>query len=217
MHLMGARPGQACTQGAARPVLVGRGSFADHYHVPSGSMESTLQVGDRRAVDKSAYGLRIPLTHVWLTEKAPQRGDVVVFDSSADGNVLVKSLVGLPGDRIAFDGVKLILLPGERIDEPELPRRQLEGACNCLRCERLSRVSGMLRVQLADLFRVEVTQPQGLQLDVESTKGRGHARAHVERFASNNPSLLSRVSGGGRSWTGSAMSARRCISRRTAC
>ncbi|MBN1206361.1 MAG: signal peptidase I [Myxococcaceae bacterium] len=97
-------------------ILVGRGSFADHYHVPSGSMEPTLQVGDRLAVDKSAYGLRIPLTHVWLTEAAPRRGDVIVFDSPVDGTVLVKRLVGLPGDRIAFDGVHLYL-NGQRVPQ----------------------------------------------------------------------------------------------------
>lgn len=90
-------------------IFVGRGSFADHYHVPSGSMEPTLQVGDRLAVDKSAYGLRLPLTHVWLSEKSPQRGDVIVFDSPITGEVLVKRLVGLPGDRIAFDGEHLFL------------------------------------------------------------------------------------------------------------
>jgi signal peptidase I len=95
-------------------ILVGRGSFADHYHVPSGSMEPTLQIGDRLAVDKSAYGLRVPLTHVWLSEKEPGRGDVTVFESPVTGDVLVKRLVGLPGDRIAFDGVNLIL-NGQRV------------------------------------------------------------------------------------------------------
>jgi signal peptidase I len=97
-------------------ILVGRGSFADHYHVPSGSMEPTLQVGDHLAVDKRAYGLRIPLTHVWLSETEPQRGDVVVFDSPMNGPVMVKRLIGLPGDRIAFDGVYLIL-NGQRVPQ----------------------------------------------------------------------------------------------------
>jgi signal peptidase I len=90
-------------------LFVGRASFADHYHVPSGSMEPTLQVKDHLAVDKRAYGLRVPLTHSWLTESEPRRGDVVVFDSPIDGRVMVKRLVGLPGDRIAFDGGSLLL------------------------------------------------------------------------------------------------------------
>jgi len=37
-----------------------RSSLADHYFVPSGSMERTLFPGDRVAVDKRAYGLRVP-------------------------------------------------------------------------------------------------------------------------------------------------------------
>ncbi|MFP2956756.1 signal peptidase I [Myxococcus sp. 1LA] len=101
-------------------ILVGRGSFADHYHVPSGSMEPTLQVGDRLAVNKSAYGLRIPLTHIWLSETAPRRGDVAVFESPVSGDVLVKRLVGLPGDRVAFDGVHVIL-NGQRVPQDLTP------------------------------------------------------------------------------------------------
>ncbi|PTL80668.1 signal peptidase I [Vitiosangium sp. GDMCC 1.1324] len=134
-------------------LFVGRASFADHYHVPSGSMEPTLRVMDHLAVDKRAYGLRVPLTHVWLTESEPRRGDVVVFDSPIDGKVMVKRLVGLPGDHIAFedgvlringqpvaqvltqDGSRLELLPGALhplhpepyqgpgMDEQEVPPR----------------------------------------------------------------------------------------------
>ena len=99
-------------------LFVGRASFADHYHVPSGSMEPTLAIKDHLAVDKRAYGLRIPLTHTWLTESEPLRGDVVVFDSPIDGKVMVKRLVGMPGDRIAFDGEALVL-NGQRVAQEQ--------------------------------------------------------------------------------------------------
>ena len=101
-------------------LLVGRASLADHYHVPSGSMEPTLQVKDHIVVDKRAYGLRVPLTHLWLTENEPRRGDVLLFDSPVDGRVMVKRLVGVPGDRIAFDGESL-RLNGERIPQQLTP------------------------------------------------------------------------------------------------
>lgn len=42
-------------------LVVARSSFANHYHVPSGSMEPTLRPGDRVLVDMGAYGLRIAL------------------------------------------------------------------------------------------------------------------------------------------------------------
>jgi len=58
-------------------LFVFRASFADHYLVPSGSMEPTLLPGDRVVVDKRAYGLRIPLTEVKLTDgKAVARGAI---------------------------------------------------------------------------------------------------------------------------------------------
>jgi signal peptidase I len=78
-----------------------RSSFANHYYVPSGSMQPTLQPGDRVVVDMSAYGLRLPFTeHVLVTRGQPQRGDVAVFDSPHDGTRLIKRVAAVAGDRV---------------------------------------------------------------------------------------------------------------------
>ncbi|APV51546.1 signal peptidase I [Betaproteobacteria bacterium GR16-43] len=80
-------------------MLAARSSFADHYVVPSGSMERTLFPGDRVVVDKRAYGLRVPFTLAKLTRgDAPARGDVVVFDAPDDGTRLIKRIVAIGGD-----------------------------------------------------------------------------------------------------------------------
>lgn len=92
-----------------------RTSFANHYQVPSGSMEPTLSPGDRVAVDMSAYGVRVPYTDVQLVARGvPQRGEVVVFKSPADGTRLIKRVVAVGGDRVrlidgrlSIDGVAL--------------------------------------------------------------------------------------------------------------
>jgi signal peptidase I len=97
---------------ASAVVLVARASFADHYQVPSGSMEPTVAVGDQICVNKAAYGLRVPASQTYLLEGAgPARGDVVVLASPADGEVLLKRVVAVPGDvvavsagRVAIDG-----------------------------------------------------------------------------------------------------------------
>ncbi|HST00197.1 MAG TPA: signal peptidase I [Usitatibacter sp.] len=80
-------------------MLAARSSFADHYVVPSGSMEQTLQPGDRVVVDKRAYGLRIPFTLVKVVPgEPPARGDVIVFDAPDDGTRLIKRIVAVGGD-----------------------------------------------------------------------------------------------------------------------
>lgn len=84
-------------------LLAFRSSFADHYHVPSGSMEYTLMPGDRVVVDKTAYGIRLPFTTIDLFAAAtPERGDVVVFDSPLDGNRLIKRIVAVGGDGVSL-------------------------------------------------------------------------------------------------------------------
>lgn len=82
-----------------------RSSFADHYVIPSGSMEPTLGIGDRILVNRMAYGLRIPFTRTVVAGAGePRRGDVVVFDSPVDGERLVKRVVAVPGDSLEVRG-----------------------------------------------------------------------------------------------------------------
>ncbi|WP_233171985.1 signal peptidase I [Dyella sp. ASV21] len=84
-------------------MVVFRSAIADWNVVPTGSMQPTIRIGDRILVDKAAYDVRVPLTHLALLHRAdPQRGDIVVLDSSAAGERLVKRVIGIPGDQIAL-------------------------------------------------------------------------------------------------------------------
>jgi len=84
-------------------VTCARSSLADHYYVPSGSMEYSLMPGDRVVVDKTAYGVRIPLTKIDMFGAAtPRRGDIAVFDSPRDGVRLIKRIVAIGGDAVAL-------------------------------------------------------------------------------------------------------------------
>lgn len=91
-------------------VLAGRSTLADHYYVPSGSMEYTLMPGDRVFVDKLAYGFRIPFTNIDLIGKdVVGRGEVVIFDSPRDGTRLIKRIVAIGGDTVDLtDGMLTI-------------------------------------------------------------------------------------------------------------
>ena len=109
--------------------------LAEPFRIPSGSMRPTLVEGDRLLVNKWVYGLRFPLngfqipwTHrrvsyanrrIWRGA-SPQRWDIVVFHSveeKTEHNVLVKRVVGLPGERIHIqDGS--IYADGEKLELP---------------------------------------------------------------------------------------------------
>ena len=98
-------------------LVIARSSFADHYVVPTGSMERTLYPGDRVVVDKEAYGLRVPFTLVKILEgDKPARGDVIVFDSPDDGTRLIKRIVAVGGDLLEVRGGQAFV-NGERAED----------------------------------------------------------------------------------------------------
>ncbi len=84
---------------AAGAALVGRAEVAEPYSVLSASMLPTLEPGDQIIGSKLAYR--------GAASRVPRRGDVIVFRSAAVAlatpdapPVLVKRVIGVPGDRI---------------------------------------------------------------------------------------------------------------------
>ncbi|HEY1652821.1 MAG TPA: signal peptidase I [Acidimicrobiales bacterium] len=86
------------------------------FYIPSGSMEPTLQIGDRILVNKLSYHLH-----------GVGRGNIVVFSRPANEdcggpevNDLVKRVIGLPGETISVSG-GYVYVNGHRLDESWLP------------------------------------------------------------------------------------------------
>jgi len=99
-------------------VLIVRTVVAEPYSVPSPSMVPTLLVGDELIASKFAYGYGkysspiglMPDFSGRLFDRAPERGDVVVFRLPRDpSTTYVKRLIGLPGDRIQMQGGRLFI------------------------------------------------------------------------------------------------------------
>jgi signal peptidase I len=103
-------------------------AIAQPFIVPSGSMEPTLLIGDEILASKFAYGYTryslpfgpAPDLPGTIAERAPERGDVVVFRLPRDpSETYVKRVIGLPGDRIQMKEGNLSI-NGELV-----PRRQI--------------------------------------------------------------------------------------------
>jgi signal peptidase I len=98
---------------AALVISIGLRTFAfQTFYIPSGSMEPTLQVGDRIIVNKLAVD--------WGTI---HRGDILVFKSPPTENCggapvsdLVKRVIGLPGDKLYSVG-NTIYVNGSKLNE----------------------------------------------------------------------------------------------------
>jgi len=87
-----------------------RSAVADCYTVPTGSMQPTIKIGDRIIVNKMAYDFKVPFSQLSLfTTGEPQRGEIIVFESKAADNRLIKRMIGLPGDLIEMKNEMLFI------------------------------------------------------------------------------------------------------------
>jgi signal peptidase I len=97
-----------------------RTAVADWNPIPSGSMHPNLLEGDVVLVNRVAYDLKFPLTDKVLAHLGePQRGDIVTFNSPADGKRLIKRIVALPGDTVEMRN-KLLVINGKPVHYAEL-------------------------------------------------------------------------------------------------
>lgn len=98
-------------------VLVIRSFVFEPFRIPSGSMMPTLLQGDFIFVKKYSYGLRAPVVETKILETGkPERGDVVVFRLPSDPSVnYIKRVVGLPGDKVVYQGHRLTI-NGETVE-----------------------------------------------------------------------------------------------------
>lgn len=85
-------------------VLLLRSFLIEPFRIPSGSLEPTLLVGDFVAVNKFAYGLRLPVSENKILSVAnPKTGEVAVFRwPPAPTYDYIKRVIGVPGDKISY-------------------------------------------------------------------------------------------------------------------
>ncbi|MEM8617765.1 MAG: signal peptidase I [Pseudomonadota bacterium] len=88
--------------------------------IPSESMIPNLQVSDRVTVNKFAYGYSrhslpfslgryVPLPEGRVFARQPKRGDVAVFEHPHTPRVMIKRIVGLPGDTVEVRNSEIYL------------------------------------------------------------------------------------------------------------
>ncbi|WP_244870739.1 signal peptidase I [Catellatospora sp. IY07-71] len=142
------------------------------FYIPSGSMEDTLQVGDRVLVNKVVYEFRDPTRGEVIVFKGPDNwapengndtnagffsklgrtvGDLVGISQPGEKD-FIKRVIGVPGDRVSCCDVEgRIYVNGVPIDEPYVVRNSslettADKSCNSRKFAEVTVEPGMLFV-----------------------------------------------------------------------
>jgi len=151
------------------------------YQVPSGSMETTMLVGERFAADKCTYLFR-----------APKRGEIIAFNDTTYAystgrfmnlfehyvygpSNITKRVIGLPGDIVegkVEDNKPVIYINGQKLDEPYLNKYPLLNVyCedkNVLIAQIDREISGLLRGRAVDPIILDTYRVQKLAYHIKT-------------------------------------------------
>lgn len=136
--------------------------------IPSESMVPNLQVGDRVAVNKFAYGYSrhslpfslgryVPLPEGRIFAGEPKRGDVAVFEHPHTQRVMIKRVIGVPGDEIQLRN-GLIYLNGQPT------QRTFERSIQYIKHDDKSRIT-------AEEWREQIGDTNWLTHDIQNHPG----------------------------------------------
>lgn len=81
--------------------------------VPTGSMEPTLPA------KSYFFGWRLPY---FVSDPTPERGNIIMFRSDELDELLVKRVIGLPGETVSFEN-GMVYIDGELLEEAYLPEQ----------------------------------------------------------------------------------------------
>ena len=100
-------------------VLCIRTFVAEATVIPTGSMESTILIGDHVFLNKLLYGPRVPYTSIRLPElRKIHRLDIVAFRYPVNpSQMFVKRVIGMGGDVVKIEN-KRVFLNGKPLFEP---------------------------------------------------------------------------------------------------
>lgn len=96
-------------------VLLLRSFLVEPFRIPSGSLEPTLNVGDFVAVNKFAYGFKVPVLETKILPVSnPKTGDIAVFRWPPDPSYdYIKRVIGVGGDKISYHN-KVLTINGKK-------------------------------------------------------------------------------------------------------
>lgn len=146
-------------------VLLLRSFLVEPFRIPSGSLEPTLQVGDFVAVNKFAYGLRLPVLEEKIVSIAkPKKGEVAVFRWPPDPSFdYIKRVVGVGGDKISYHN-KVLTINGKKQEQNFIEHTidESSGAMVAKYEENLNGVSHFIFIREdTPAFDFDITVPEG--------------------------------------------------------